>query len=333
MTSKKIDKRVRAAHLEEWLDQHDITWTLDPAVPIDAIDLTGGLVNQVRVEPLHQETVERYRDDIEAGDVFPAVLLRDVDGDLLPIGGNHRLAAHRAAGVPTVAAYRIVCDDVTADLAAYYDNRHHGRPTTLAENVTHAVRLHRNGGLTIADAARAAGISRIHLDHRIGADRATERAQRLGLVSSARSVTAAGHLEWRKLGQGARYHLGRIVDPDVFTRVTELVLNRTLTTTAVEKLAGQLNAMPADAALAYLTEIAGTEEGRVRNTAGRPPGAANHPAAAFRHLLDQVMRYEPDPVAGDCPTPEQRQLTRGQIRAAARKLMAIDHALDTKATA
>jgi hypothetical protein len=319
-----IDQRLRLPNLEQWLDEHHITWTLDPAIPLKQIDVTAGLVNQVRHEPLNQETVERYRDDIDAGDVFPALLLHDHNDRLIPLGGNHRLAAHIAVGATTTAGYRITCDDVTAQLAAYRDNRHHGRPTTLAENVSHALRLHRDGGLTVADASRAAGINRIHLDHRLGADRATSRAQDLGLVTRPR----ASDLEWRKLGIRCRYDLGRIHDTDVFHQAALLVLTRVISTGAVTKLVTRLNDLGPEAAIAALDELAAAEEGRVRNRAGRPHRANTHPAFALRHLLDQVMQFEPEPVVSDCPTPEQRQLTRGQIRAAARKLIAVDKALE-----
>ena len=69
------DHPARRADVEKWLDERGVRWRFDPEVPLSDIDVETSLRNQARLgEPVHQETVDTYKEAMKNGDPFPALL-------------------------------------------------------------------------------------------------------------------------------------------------------------------------------------------------------------------------------------------------------------------
>lgn len=89
---------------------------------------------QPREKGLHLATVRRYKQAMDAGEVFPPILLARVNGALILVDGWHRLEAMRARGQwETVAEIRDAESMAEARLWGYEANRKHGLPLTNSE--------------------------------------------------------------------------------------------------------------------------------------------------------------------------------------------------------
>lgn len=292
----------RIPELEHWLDLHQVAWTFDEAFPVDDIDHTGGLANQARLEPLNEAAVEQYAADMAAGAIFPPIVLRD----RIPVGGNHRTAAARRAGRTTLAAYLVHCDDDQAHLLAIEDNRRHGLPLSDEERVWHALALHRDQGHTLAEAAKAVGITAARLQVHVDAARALRRAFPL-----------AGFAE---LPAGFRQRIGAIRDEAAFQRAAQLAVRGRLTSSDAATLVTKLNAAGADPGQ-LLDDFEADTRRRVAYTNVKGPAAQMH------RTLHQLLGFQAGPVVADEDNPDA--LHELLVRAA-RHLMAIDQALEAR---
>lgn len=89
---------------------------------------------QPRDKGLNLPTLRRYKQAMEAGEVFPPILLARVNGALVLVDGWHRLEAMRALGEwQVVAVVREARSMAEARLWGYEANRKHGLPLTKAE--------------------------------------------------------------------------------------------------------------------------------------------------------------------------------------------------------
>lgn len=88
---------------------------------------------QVRVKELNKDLVKRYAELLKLGSEPPPVLVGVIDGKKCLLGGRHRLAAAKEAGLDHLKAVVIdVCDRAEGFYAARRDNESHGlRPTEL----------------------------------------------------------------------------------------------------------------------------------------------------------------------------------------------------------
>jgi hypothetical protein len=89
---------------------------------------------QPRVKGQDRAVVRRYRQAMDAGEVFPPILLAKVNDALLLVDGWHGLEAMLAIGLwQTDALVRVADSMAEARLWAYEANRKHGLPLTNAE--------------------------------------------------------------------------------------------------------------------------------------------------------------------------------------------------------
>ncbi len=89
---------------------------------------------QPRDKGLNLATVRRYKQAMEAGEMFPPILLAQVNGALVLADGWHRLEAMRALGLwEAVAEVRDAGSMTEVRLWGYEANRKHGLPLTKAE--------------------------------------------------------------------------------------------------------------------------------------------------------------------------------------------------------
>lgn len=316
MTTTAHDTAIRLAVVEQWLDQHDIAWTLD-TVDLGQVDHVAGLANQTRLDALNADAVARYTADMEGGATFPPVILRRAGERWLPVDGNHRLASARAAGRRNHSAYLI--DELTAAQAhelAIAANRTHGLPLTDEERLWHALHLVHDDGVTIEQAAAAVGITADRLSRRLAVEKFTKRAVHLQMNG------------WADLSETNRHILQALKDDMVFRRATRLAQERRVLAAEVPPLVARLNSLTTTDALDVLSEIDRNTRGIDRRGVGRPPSAATSPRKRLMGDLDTlVARFTPRSVADDCTTNQAREQTSRQIKAAARHLMKIEKEL------
>ena len=84
---------MRQPDVETWLDSIETAWSYVDELDLAAVDEKASLRNQARLEPLDDDTVERYAADMTRGDVFPPVIVRSKNSRLVVLGGNHRYHA------------------------------------------------------------------------------------------------------------------------------------------------------------------------------------------------------------------------------------------------
>lgn len=305
----------RIPELEAWLDIHGVPWRLAGALPIDQVDAVAGLANQARLTTLDEATVDRYTADMEAGAAFPPIVVRQHGNKLVPVGGNHRIAAARKAGRHALAAYVLprLSDDVI-HLLAIEDNRRHGLPLSDEERLYHAISLV-NGGRTNAEAASICGIPSSKVGMQVTANRGTRRAINLD---------ADG---WAALSTSAKARLAAITSDDLFTRVVPLAASGAIKAIEVTDVVSRLNAATPDRAAEMVDALEADAQERTRRTGGAPVSKMRAPATRLLHDLDVVCDYDPALVAADCRSDAERNRLGSQIKAAARRLMAIEKEL------
>jgi hypothetical protein len=310
------DDTTRILELEAWFDQHRITWTLDPDVPVADIDALAGLANQARLSPLDEDVVDRYAADMHAGAHFPPIVVRRHRRKLIPVGGNHRTAAARRAGIPTLAAYIVTSlTDDQVHLLAIEDNRRHGLPLSDDERLYHAIQLV-NAGRMVTEAANICGLAPNKVQRQLDANRGAARAIRLEVDG------------WLNLSTTNRAKCSSVRDDRLFARLVPLIASGAIPSQEVPDIVARLNGAElgrhADELLDALEDDA---QNRTRRTTGHPVSKMRAPATRLVHDLDGILSYEPDAVARDCHSPEQKLRVANQIKVTARRLMAIEKEL------
>lgn len=300
--------------LEDWFDSHGISWHLEQ-VPLEQIDHLAGLANQARLSPLDEHVVERYTADMEAGAVFPPIVVRRQRRKLIPVGGNHRCAAARKADVGSLAAYVVEgLTDELVHLLAIEDNRRHGLPLSDNERLFHAVQLV-NAGRTVVDAAAICGLPAHKLGRQMDARRGGERAVRLD---------ADG---WAALSVSAKARLVSIRDDNAFTRVVRLAASGAIPAIELADVVSRINNGTSHQAVELLDALEADAGLRTPRSSGHPMSKVRAPATRLLHDLEGVCGYDPKAVAEDCVSAEQRARLAKQIKATARRLMAVEKEL------
>lgn len=270
--------KTAAASTESWLLTHRGVDTIrhEPALPLSAIDLVASMTNQSRFNPIDETTVDRYVAALADGALFPSIICRDVDGQLIILGGNHRVRAHLDAKRKTIDAHVIVCDDITALEVAYGDNATHGLPPTDAERVAHALVLV-DHGRTAADAARTVGIDPQRVTKRLAAAGVDRRAARLNVAA-----------ELTRVPDTIRPRLASLAHDKVFTTVIKAFASEQVDTKTGLAIIGDLNAQPTPQAALELLKVHIAEH-RAYSSAGRGVGRpSTNPYLQLRTALGTV---------------------------------------------
>lgn len=233
--ARKLPNSVgRRPDIESDLDEkYNVQWSYLEQVPASGFDIEGSLQNQARFEAVHEDTVEQYREAVERGDPFPAVIAyrRRKNGRLIIIDGNHRLVAHEKAGRP-LDVYEVAqgTRGPTIALMTYSFNTRHGRPTTETERVSQALYLF-DSGADQEKAAEAVNIPIRLLRRALTARKASERAKEQNIDDR----------EWGSLAHAARGRLTTIKTDEGFKDATHLAFNAGLTSPEVDELVNLLN--------------------------------------------------------------------------------------------
>lgn len=292
------------------------TWRHDPRLELQSIDVKSSIALQVRDKPIDQPTVARYAEALEAGDVFPPIVVREITGPRgtkrLSLGGLHRIQAHHAAGRSTIDAWVVtVDDDLVALEVAYHDNAHHGLSPTSSERIGHALRL-MAAGRTQTQAARIVGITAPTIASHRSRSAVAERAHRLGVAT-----------DLDRIASSSRAALVSIKDDRLFTTVVETVAKERIPNAAIGPLVGNLNAQPT---LAAQRKVLADHVRHNRATINASRGRGN-PSRAPRMMAATAMStlsaLTPAAVVDDCRTAFDRQQLAKAAMAAARQLKTI----------
>lgn len=312
--------------VEAWLDSLHITWTFEPAAPIDRIDLAAGLRNQARVTaPLDPEVVERYTTAMAAGDTFPPVLLRRRGrGRHIPLGGNHRLAAAVAAGRTEHPAYLVEVTDEVAPLLMYGDNARHGLPPSRDERIAQAIHLIEACGLTQGNAAAAVGLAQPAVSLAQTVQKASRRAHDLDVGSL-----------FDALPKGHRERLATIGSDPVFSKATKLAKLAGLSQPDTADLVRRVkDARSERTALVIVGQELEDRRGAMQATAAKGgQRRQRQPETAYISLRRQLTLLRvctPSDIAASCPTTEAASETRKWLKDVTAKLIEVDEALKAK---
>lgn len=199
-TLRKLKDVGRRPDIEADLnDKYHVSWDYVSDVPTSDFDIDKSLKNQARFEAINEDTVEQYKEGVDRGDAFPAVIAfrRRRGGKLEIIDGNHRLVAHERAGKP-IDVYEVATGTrpQTTTLMTFAFNTRHGRPTSEEERTQQALYLMENGA-TMGVAAGAVNVPERILRRAVAKQQSDKRAIEVG----------ADQREWDALGQSARNRL------------------------------------------------------------------------------------------------------------------------------
>lgn len=140
------------ARIEEELTRRGIQFTFEPKATPDLFDRERSRNNQARFEALDEKQVDTYAEAMKRGDVFPPVIAYKRAGLYVVVDGNHRLEAADRARKP-IRVYDVSGAPADAiNVLGIYFNTKHGKVTSEAERISHALYL-MGSGSTIPDAA------------------------------------------------------------------------------------------------------------------------------------------------------------------------------------
>lgn len=295
---------------EQWLTDLAIPYTYDPAVPLARIDIDGGLRNQARAEPLDPDTVERYVAAMTNGDQFPPIILRRRGRSRhLPLGGNHRLAAHTVTKHDTAPAYLIDVDDTVVPVVMYRDNATHGNAPSSDERCRQAIHLIEACGYTQQAAAAAVGVPAPAVSTAQTRAAGSRRAHELG-VGSLYDMLPAGH----------QSRLATIAGDDPFTEAVRLTRSAGLTQPDVAALVKRIKGSRSEAAALALIGAESEDRRAARQQTAARSGqrrrAVSTPYTTMMGALRVLGALRPADVAASCPGHDAARDARRAIKTA-----------------
>lgn len=233
--ARKVINGRRAEIEAELTDRYHVDYTFRSNVSTEEFDIDKSLDNQARFQPIDEETVELYKEGVERGDKFPAVLAhrpgRGANPKLVIIDGNHRLVAHNRADKP-LDVYEI--DRATRGPAiatmTFAFNTRHGRPTSDEERVHQALYLIDNGSSQSA-AAAVVNVRLALVQRAVQRSNADKRAREVG----------ADLREWEALSAESRRRLLTISTDEGFSGSVHLAQVAHLGTEDIVQLVALLN--------------------------------------------------------------------------------------------
>lgn len=307
--------------IEQWLLDKGIAFELVD-LDLDRIDAKASTTNQARDLPVDPDLVDRYAADMAAGDVFPPVVARTRarSSKVVLVGGNHRHHAAAKAKVDSLPAYLIDVEPEMALRLAIEDNRRHGKQCSTDEAVGHALHLIALG-VTIADAARTAGVSPALITQRQASAEANKRAADLGVIGI------------EALPVAVRYQLSQIQADPVFTAAAQSAVDHQMTGPQVTEMRKEISKARSERdalrAVGEHTEAAqDAAQQRAGAKAGRSGGraGANARVTMLRRISDLMILSSGD-VRMACADGGQRAEARRRLKECAQHLMEIDKVL------
>lgn len=216
-------------------DKYHVDFSYLANIPTDEFDFEASQANQARFEVLDEETVELYKEGVQRGDAFPAVVAyrqgRGTRPKLVVIDGNHRLEAHHRAG-SHINVYEVdrKTKAQTIVLMTFAFNTKHGRPTSEEERIAAALYLIENGA-THEAAAGAVSVPLRLLKRALTVHQADRRADEAGI----------DRREWDALQKAVRSRLVTVSTDEGFKAAAHLAYAAGLVVEETNDLVSVLN--------------------------------------------------------------------------------------------
>lgn len=220
------------------------------------------------IRPVDPDRVDEYATALQAGAVFPPLLVERIDGsdDLGVIGGWHRRTAAEQADLECWPCGLIVVgplSEVERLLVASADNATHGLAMAKEARIEISLRL-RAAGVSIADRITATGLSLQQTTIADGAADCVPRADRLGVPQVAAVPPVA------------RFRLNTIGDDELFELACVAVCKNRPATNQTQEMVGEIKQLidrdggtVDDAKAVIFRHVA---DWSISNAGGRRPG-------------------------------------------------------------
>ncbi len=283
---------------EALLERYNATYR-ERSIDVAGVELHPNAAG-VRVGGLNVDAVDRYADSLGDGQALPMVIVHeDGDGRRQVLGGCHRWKAYETNDYTDAEVYLVheLAPAVQAAIAVEH-NATHGLTLTTADRIRNAQDLIALG-MTEANAAKAAGISRGSLQRVSAAERGSRRAR-----------TAKCAATFLELPSTSQARLTTLAHDQVFAEAVRTAAQLDLTSSEVETLlsrvkdAGddvddQLDAVEAfeEEAIDSIRSTGGTAPPPVKASGERRNLSAWWRATALQLLEDGAA----DDVVSNCP--------------------------------
>lgn len=243
------------------------TYTYEPAIPLDSLNISNVVKQNIRPNGLDEDKVEQYAEAMKSGDEFPAITIYPTKKGYEVLGGMHRIEAAKRAELPAFDAYVVNLeeDERTVELLQRVLNMYHGSGYSKEERAMHGVRFVQAHGFSIEDAARIVMVSVSMIKSRVEAHEARRRAAEVG-VSPIKSD--AGMVE-----------LARIRNDELFSEAAKIASTARLTTAQIGEMSRQVREQNSEKAAKAVLDTwqknfsgavkAGKDYTRVPSTPGR----------------------------------------------------------------
>ena len=218
----------RNQQTENWLDERGLKggYAYEQDMPLSAFDFEESQRNQARNKAIDPDLKDRYVIAWKNGETFPPVIAHNLNGKLIIVDGNHRLAAAEEAGVTEIDTYIIHrASDNNIISLTYEANVRHGQATAEPERVRHAVRMVRRGAKPSV-AARNMNVSVSKVTNLVREMEAEDRISELNINIK----------DWNELHVKIRLKLHSIALNDVFREAYKLTRAASLSQNQVNQL-------------------------------------------------------------------------------------------------
>ena len=129
-----------------------LSWSTD-IIAADDIDVKRSRSNCSRVTRIDDDAVEGYKGDMEAGDVFPMIVVVKLGRKYVIAGGNHRHEAAVRAGITEFEVILVEADALMFTVLCQALNSVEGMRTSVAERSEQAAQCVINTGISGKQAA------------------------------------------------------------------------------------------------------------------------------------------------------------------------------------
>lgn len=252
-------------------------YTYEPAIPLDSLNITNVVKQNIRPNGLDEDKVEQYAEAMKNGDEFPAITVYPTKKGYEVLGGMHRIEAAKRASLPAFDAYVVDLqeDERTVELLQRVLNMYHGSGYSKEERAMHGVRFVQAHGFSVEDAAKIVMVSVSMIKARVEAQEARRRAAEAG-VPFIKSDT--GIIE-----------LARIRNDELFKAAAKIASTARLTTAQIGEMSRQIREQSSEKAAQKVVETWQT------NFAGAVKAGKDYtrtPSTPGRRAVEALVRIE-----------------------------------------
>lgn len=223
----------RRSEVERLLDEYNINWRYDPALPMDKVNEKASYGNQARIDqPILDDLLEQYVVARNHGDEFPAIVVQETRSDkpVTIVDGNHRYASGKEVKLTTHPAYVIKAKPEIVRILMTELNVINGRGLSDRERLFHTFFLI-DQGTAMEKAAEVMRLPTGKVKTAWALEQANRRASELGVRNKA----------WNEIPQHGRIRIGQVYTDEAFVPLVRLVTKAGLNGSEISKLVTDVN--------------------------------------------------------------------------------------------